>query len=125
MAILIVPTIDFCLNVCRDAKLKLQSPGPAVYPSKEKDTGDNNKMATIYPHETQLPPTMKGIYNIKNRHKTPAPNAYPVIKEKNDPKIFKIDFMKRMNMGKRAPVYSLGVRHTPKQQNLILPADEY
>lgn len=120
-----VSTIEEFYCYYRDAKLKLQSPGPAVYPNKEKDTGDQNKIATIYPHETQLPPTMKGIYDIKDRQRRPAPNAYPVIEGKHDPKIFKIDFMKKMSMGKRAPVYSLGIRHTPKQQHLILPADEY
>lgn len=87
---------------CRDVKLKVQSPGPAVYPI--------NKIGTIYPAETQLPPTMKGIYNIKDRQKTPAPNSY---------------FMKKITTGRNAPKYSLGVRHTPKQHYLVVPEDEY
>lgn len=82
-------------------------------------------MATIYPTETQLPPTMKGCYNIKDRQKRPAPNAYPLIEGKHDPKQFKVDFMAKMVHGKRSPVYSLGIRHTPKQQYLVLPEDEY
>lgn len=107
----------------RDSVLKVQSPGPAVYPKKE--TGDINKIATIYPMETQLPPTFKRVYNTQDRQKGPAPNAYPVIKEKQDPRQFKVDFMKKMRMGRKAPAYSLGVRHTPRQQQLILPQDEY
>lgn len=82
-------------------------------------------MATIFPPETQLPPTMKGVYNIRDRQKRPAPNSYPVVDGKHDPKRFKVDFMKKMATGKRSPVYSLGIRHTPKQQYLILAEDEY
>lgn len=96
-----------------------------MYPSKEKDTGNKNKIASIYPPDSQLPATMKMVYNIKNRQKIPAPNAYPVIEGKHDPKKFKIDFMKKMAMGKKAPVYSMGVRHTLKQQYLVLPEDEF
>ncbi|KAG4079793.1 hypothetical protein HA402_014924 [Bradysia odoriphaga] len=107
----------------RESKLKMQSPGPAVYPNK--NTGDISKIATIYPTETQLPPTFKGIYNTQDRQKRPAPNAYPVIAEKHDPKRFKIDFMKKMRVGRKAPAYSLGIRHTPRQHQLILPDDEY
>lgn len=103
----------------------MTGPGPAVYPSQEKDTGDKNKIATIYPNETRLPPTMKGCYNIKDHQKRPAPNAYPVIEGRHNPKIFKVDFMKKMENGKRSPVYSLGVRHSPKQQYLVLPDDQY
>lgn len=65
------------------------------------------------------------VYNIKDRQKRPAPNAYPVIEGKHDPQKFKIDYMNKMTTGKKAPVYSLGVRHTPKQQYLVLPEDEY
>lgn len=107
----------------REPIWKLQSPGPAVYP--KKDTGDINKMPNIYPAETQLPPTFKRLYDIQDRQKRPAPNAYPVIKEKHDPKRFKIDFMKKMRMGKKAPAYSLGIRHSPRQHQLILPDDEF
>lgn len=68
---------------------------------------------------------MKGVYNITDRQKRPAPNAYPVIVGKHDPKLFKVDFMKKMATGKKSPAYSLGVRHTPVQQYLILADDEY
>lgn len=70
---------------------------------------------------------MKGVYNIIDRQKRPAPNAYPLIVGKHDPKTFKVDIMKKMAMGKhkQSPAYSLGVRHTPIQQYLILADDDY
>ncbi|KAJ6642019.1 hypothetical protein Bhyg_06965, partial [Pseudolycoriella hygida] len=115
----------FSMNSRRNIKLPPKSPGPAVYPSKEKETGDKNKIATIYPEETQLLPTMKGNYSMKDRQRRPAPNAYPVIEQKHNPKIFTVDLMKKMTAGKRSPVYSMGVRHTPRQKYLVLPEDEY
>lgn len=62
---------------------------------------------------------------MKDRQKRPAPNAYPIVEGKHNPKIFKVDLMKKMTKGKKSPVYSLGVRHTPKQQYLVLAEDEY
>lgn len=109
----------------RHQNIKFKSPGPAVYPSKEKETGDKNRIPTIYPSETKLAPTMKGRYNIVDKRKTPAANAYPVVEGKQNSKKFTIDFMRKMATGRKSPAYSLGVRHTPKQQYLVLPEDEY
>lgn len=90
------------------------SPGPAKYPCTKKEM--KNKVATIYPTETQLLPTMKGRYDIKNKQNNPAPNTYPM----------EYDVSKKtMIPGKNSPKYSIGIKHSPKQHILILKSDEF
>lgn len=99
------------------------SPGPAQYPCVKKVSKD--KVMTIYPADTQLLPTMKLRNDIQNKQRVPAPNVYPLLEEaKADPKKPK-DITKKMLPGKRSPLYSMGVKHTPKQHILILKEDEY
>lgn len=100
------------------------SPGPAVYPCMKKETKDKNKVATIYPTETQLPTTITFRRNIKTKNQVPAPNLYPIIDE-NDNNETTVDHMKKMIPGKRSPLYSIGIKHSPKQRVLVLKDDEY
>lgn len=99
------------------------SPGPAQYPCVKKAPKD--KVISIYPADTQLLPTIKARNDIPIKHRIPAPNAYPLLEEdKADPKMPK-DITKKMLPGKRSPLYSIGIKHSPKQHILILKDDEY
>lgn len=99
------------------------SPGPAVYPCNKKES--KHKVATIYPTETRLSPTMKSRYEIKNKHQGPASNTYPMIEESYNAKEPMVDPTKKMIPGKSSPLYSLGIKHSPKQHILILNDDYY
>ncbi|XP_037031496.1 uncharacterized protein LOC119071003 [Bradysia coprophila] len=99
------------------------SPGPAQYPCVKKAL--KNEVMSIYPAPTQLLPTMKARHDVSIKHRIPAPNVYPLVEEaKADPKEPK-DLTKKMIPGKRSPLYSIGVKHSPKQHILILKEDEY
>lgn len=113
------------VELYRDAKAKFYSPGPAQYPAREKDTKHPDIVQSIYPNETRLPATMKRNYDIKDRDRIPAPNAYPNIETNYNPKIFKSDVIQKMIPGKKQPAYSLGQRHSAKQQIMVLNEDEY
>lgn len=97
------------------------SPGPAQYPCVRKVL--KNKVPTIYPTDTQLLPTMKARCDIKNKQQIPAPNAYPLFDGTKNSKKPKADLTKKMIPGKRSPLYSLGIKHSPKQHILILAED--
>lgn len=101
------------------------SPGPAQYPCRKKVP--KNQVATIYPADTRLLPTMKIRYDSKNKNQVPPPNAYPMLEEEGirNAKSLKADLTQKMIPGKRSPVYSLGVKHSPKQHILILKDDQY
>ncbi len=99
------------------------SPGPAQYPSVKK--ASKYKIASIYPTDTQLPPTIKSRFEYKNKQRIPAPNAYPLLEETGNTKKPKEDLTRKMIMGKRSPLYSIGIKHSPKQHILILKDDEH
>ncbi|KAJ6647306.1 hypothetical protein Bhyg_02528, partial [Pseudolycoriella hygida] len=99
------------------------SPGPAAYPCVKKEV--QNKVMSIYPTDTKLPPTFKERHYIKNKQQVPAPNRYPQLEERSDDNKSIKDLMNKMISGKRAPMYSLGIKHSPKQHILILKNDEY
>lgn len=76
---------------------------------------------TIYPADTQLLPTIKARYDIKNKQQVPAANTYPMLEDNT--KKSKVDFTQKMIAGRRSPQYSMGVKHSPKQHILILNED--
>lgn len=99
------------------------SPGPAQYPCVRKES--KNKVASIYPADTQLLPTMKERHQMKDKRRMPAPNAYPLLDGNGNSKNEKVDLTKKMIIGNRSPLYSMGVKHSPKQHMLILKEDQY
>lgn len=99
------------------------SPGPARYPCNKKET--KNKLTALYPADTQLLPTMKALCDLKDKRQIPAPNAYPILEETTKTKSAKAELTNKMVPGKRSPIYSLGIKHSPKQHLLILTDDQY
>lgn len=97
------------------------SPGPAQYPCVRTEM--KNKVPTIYPTETQLRPTIKGRYDMKNKQQVPAPNTYPMLEGSG--KKSKPELIEKMIPGSRSPLFSMGIKHSPKQHILILNEDEY